>query len=89
MSNKGHDQIAQRLSNPGSILIFLADVRRGLALRPSDHDILQALESLPPNAPLEAVRGSAQALAERRIHRRRVVAARQQRRLMANLRDYW
>jgi hypothetical protein len=89
MTNTIHDQIAQYLSDPGSIHTFLADVRRGLALRPSDRDILQALKTLPPDAPRDAVRASAQEIAQRRIHRRRVVAERQHRRLMANLRDFW
>ena len=46
MSFSIRQQIQAHLSDPKQFEAFLADVRRGAVLRPSDLDILQALRSL-------------------------------------------
>lgn len=96
MSGSIRQQIQAHLSNPKQLEAFLADVRRGAALRPSDLDILQALRSLSVlgcrmdaiSVPvLEAIRSAAITSATARVQRRREVARRQRQRTQAKLRQ--
>ena len=96
MSQSIRQQISAHLSNPKQLDAFLADVRRGTALRPSDPDILQALRSLSVpgcrmdaiSVPvLETVRSLAVANATARVERRRMTARRQRQRTQAKLRQ--
>ena len=96
MSRSIRQQIQAHLSDPKQLDAFLSDVRRGAALRPSDLDILQALQSLSVpgcrmdaiSVPvLEAIRSAAITSAVARVQRRRAVAHRQRQRTQAKLRQ--